>query len=782
MVLRRIARALRRAARSSRRAQAAVAPLEPRERRKRKRELILIFSLSAVLLILMGVELQITRFSRSLPFVNSIFFFGLLNLNLVILIALVWLIFRNIGKLFMERRRRVLGARLKTKLVLAFLAFSIIPTVLLFIISALYINSSFDKWFSLKIQNTFQASLEITQHFYREKEQTARHFADHLARNMKRTLESEARPLPRQAQKVRAFLSEQRELLALDAVEYYFDPLDERAVAQNEALPDFKDSYPRLSLDLLQRAFGGETVTTTQHVGAGDLIRCLVPARKAGEIVGVVAVGSYVPVNLVDKVDEIALVFDDYKDTNPLKYPMKTSYLLVLILITLVIIFVAIWVGLYLARELTDPVERLVRGAELVGSGNLDVAIMSPGHDEISVLVESFNRMTRDLREGRERLIEAGADLERRRLQLEAVLANVGTGVVVVDQSGAITTFNRSVSSLLQLSPDAVLGKSYASIFTEALEPLREVIHRASLPDASQVADLTQWNLRRGDDVRALAAVATALRDGGVNWGVVVVIDDMTLLVKNQREMAWREVARRIAHEIKNPLTPIKLSAQRLQRKFGGIRGREGAVLLECTETIIRHTDELKEMVNEFSNFARFPEVSPALGDLNTAITEVVSLFTQAHPGVQFVLRLEDRLPEFEFDRDQIKRVMINLLDNAVSAVQGHALGRLRRIEIATHYHERLQIAVVEVSDNGPGIPEETRARVFEPYFSTKKEGTGLGLAIVKRIINDHDGFIRVHSVLGEGTQFLIELPTARRGTAALGNTINNHVEENPSH
>jgi two-component system nitrogen regulation sensor histidine kinase NtrY len=229
-------------------------------------------------------------------------------------------------------------------------------------------------------------------------------------------------------------------------------------------------------------------------------------------------------------------------------------------------------------------------------------------------------------------------------------------------------------------------------------------------------------------------------------------------------------VARRIAHEIKNPLTPIKLSAQRLQRRMSSYKGREAELLQECTETIIRHTDELKEMVNEFSNFARFPEVSPAPNDLNVAIREVVGLFETAHPSIRIVFVPEQRLPTFEFDRDQIKRVFINLFDNAVSALDSVPPGRLREIRLETHYNELLKMAVVTVRDSGPGMTEEVRNRVFEPYFSTKKDGTGLGLAIAKRIVNDHDGFIRVTSTADEGTQFLIELPTSiRHGLAESG-------------
>ncbi len=752
-----------------------ISPLEPRERRKRKREMWLIAFLSALMVGLTIAEFQLTQLSSTLPFVNSIFFFGLLNFNIIILVALFWLVFRNIGKLFIERRRKILGARLKTKLVIAFLGFSIIPTLVLFVISAMYINSSFDKWFSLKIQNTLQASLEITGTYYRNTDQTAMHFAEHLSNG----IGSRLRNGSGWPAWIEEYLDSQRELLALDAIEFYSDAFDERILSQRPTSTEALRFYPRLVLEHLDKAFAGEHVSVLQHVGTGDLIRCLAPVHAgslpSSPVIGVLTVNSYIPFSLRNKVDEIASVFEDYKGTNPLKYPMKTTYLVILIMMTLVIIFVAIWIGLYMARELTIPVERLVLGAQAVGAGNLDIAISGSGHDEIAVLVDSFNKMTRDLRESRESLIQAGADLEKRRLQLEAVLANVGTGVIAIDNKGEITTFNQAVSQLLQIEPDQALGQNYKNILTGEVLPLLVVIDRAfaaTLSGGSVLPEVGQWSFRQDGGLKNLAAVATSLRQGDTSWGVVVVIDDMTHLIKGQREMAWREVARRIAHEIKNPLTPIKLSAQRLQRRFGNYRGRDGALLKECTETIIRHTDELKEMVNEFSNFARFPEASPAPHDLNLVLVEVITLFKQAHPEIQMRSRLESKLPIFEFDRDQFKRVMINLLDNAVAALGGLNSGSLstipatirgKRIKIESHYNEQLQMAVIEVEDNGLGMTEEVKARVFEPYFSTKTEGTGLGLSIVKRIINDHDGFIRVRSTPGEGTQFLIEIPTTSR-------------------
>ncbi|MBL7715511.1 MAG: HAMP domain-containing protein [Bdellovibrionales bacterium] len=740
---------------------------EEKEKLKRRREWIAVAVLGFFFVLLTLAEFRLSRISSTLPFVNSIFFFGLLNVNIIILIALVWLVFRNVGKVFIERRSQILGSRLKTKLVISFLGFSIIPTLTLFFISALYINSSFDKWFSIKIQNTLQASLDITQTFYKNSDSTAMHFAEHLSSLISRRL-----PGGGSLEGLGPFLRQQRELLALDAVEFYSDPLDERLIAHRPLTTELNQTFPRLPLDLLDRAFNGEQVSAIHHVGSGDLIRCLFPIKlsKTNKVVGITVVNTYIPASLINKADEIASVFDDYRDVNPLKYPMKTTYFVILIMITLVILVVATWAGLYIARELTVPVERLVQGAKEVGAGNLDVTVQSVGKDEISVLVESFNKMTHDLRDNREMLTQASADLEKRRMQLETVLANVGTGVLVVDRNGEITTFNFALSQLLQIPQDQALGKNFHSIFSGETEPLERVVRRSLAIEgpitqiqAETLAKDTaeQWTFKGQESSRNLSAIATPLwgPDSSRPWGVVIAVDDMTTVVKGQREMAWREVAKRIAHEIKNPLTPIKLSAQRLQRRLGHFQGQDAVLLKECTETIVKHTDELKEMVNEFSNFARFPEASPAPHDLNSALSEVTRLFDQAHPEVHLSFEPDPSLPIFEFDRDQMKRVLINLLDNAVGALAGQN-DKPKVIRVQTRFRPELEMAILLVQDNGPGMDDEVKDRVFEPYFSTKEGGTGLGLSIVKRIVNDHDGFVRVQSATAEGTQFLVELPT----------------------
>jgi two-component system nitrogen regulation sensor histidine kinase NtrY len=736
--------------------------LEPREQRKRKRERILIVGLTFLVIALTLVEFKLSRISSSLPFVNSIFFFGLINFNIVIAVALLWLIFKNVGKIFLERRSRLLGSRLKTKLVTAFIGFSIIPTLTLFLISVLYINQSFDKWFSLKIQNTLQSSLEISSLYYNNAEQRSDHFATLIASQLNAHFNTRSKKNKTKIQ-LEPFLEQVRTTYALNAVELYTDPLNRPLLAvDRESKQSTAESYARLPLDRLQQIFSGSKKTFVQNVSSADLVRSAAPIvdYTSGKVKAAVVVSVFIPVNLTAKAGQIANVAQDYKETNPLQYPIKTTYLVILILITLLLIFAEIWMGLYLARELTVPVERLVKAAQDVGRGRLDIVIEKTGDDEIAVLVDSFNSMTSDLRDNQYKL-------RQRTQQLEAILANIAAGVVLIDDQGKILTINNSALKLLDLPLQDYFQHPLVDVVTlPDYQTLLDSLN-AALKNAPAADRELSWTAKVQGEIRNLTITSTALREKGKTWGSVGVIDDLTLIMKGQRENAWREVAKRIAHEIKNPLTPIKLSAQRLQRRLRDLPGKDGQLLQECTHIIIEHTDELKEMVNEFSNFARFPEVSPTPNQLNDLIQETLQLYSSAHPEVHFVMTLEPLLPIFEIDKEQMRRVLMNLLDNAIAAIK-HAESKPERIEIETHYNQILDHAALIIRDNGLGMSEEIQARAFEPYFSTKNQGTGLGLAIVKRIINDHGGYIRVTSIDQSsseprqkwGTTFHIDLPT----------------------
>ncbi len=738
---------------------------------KRRRERWLILLVLIILIATTYFEVRLSNLSQRLPFVNSVFFFGLVNFNIMLLMVLVLLIARNVGKIFLERRRQILGSRLKTKLVLSFLSFSIFPTIILFLISSLYINSSFDKWFSLKIQNTLQTSLEMTQTYYKS---TSR-VAQYLATQVSHEIRARWPVLTRQAGKgasFHRFLDNIRTHSAVDYVEVYTGPLAERVVAAEAGPGDLDTRVPRLPLDVLTKVFKGEKVTLVQHISGADLIRAAAPLTglRRGQY-AVVAVTFVIPASLVNRVDEISSVFQDYKETNPLKYPVKTTYFIILIMMTVLILFVSIWIGLYLARELTVPLERLVKATQRISQGELDFQVLNIGHDEIAKLTESFNQMTTELNRHRSELEEKNGELAEKNAYVEALLSSISAGVIAIDRAGYVVLVNPSALRLLNLAEENLLGRHIDEVSKNGQWPFSELFRTALKGPTSEVLERQFFVGHKSDseEERSNLKVTASFFRGGI----ILVVDDASQLARVQRETAWREVARRIAHEIKNPLTPIKLSAQRIQRRLDHLEPNERQVAHECIHTIIKNVDELRDMVNEFSHFARLPALKPSKNQINDVIHEALILYREAHKNIAFQEALSSDLPEMIFDRDQIKRVLVNLIDNATNALHGEVASETLstssekaplilnpKIKVSTRFDPTIQLMTLEVEDNGPGIPENLLNRLFEPYFSTRTDGTGLGLAIVKRIISDHDGFVRVQSVQGRGTKFIIELPT----------------------
>jgi two-component system nitrogen regulation sensor histidine kinase NtrY len=340
---------------------------------------------------------------------------------------------------------------------------------------------------------------------------------------------------------------------------------------------------------------------------------------------------------------------------------------------------------------------------------------------------------------------------------METVLRNVSAGVISIDQNGVITTINRAAEKMLNINTARVLAQRYMGLLdAEHLILVDEILRE--LHESNEGFIEKQIELTIKDSVRTFLMATTSISDDeGNDMGIVVVFEDLTQLQKAERAAAWREVARRMAHEIKNPLTPVQLSAQRLQKKFGGLVGEDSGVFQECTNTIISQVDVLKNLVDEFSRYARMPVTTPVMSDLNDVITDAVTLYQDAHKGIIFVFNKSVDIPRLNLDPAQIKRVMINLLDNSIAAVNKSD----GRIEISTSYNGSRHRALVEVADNGIGIPAAYKGKMFEPYFSTKRSGTGLGLAIVNSIIADHHGNVSVRDNRPRGTVVAFELPVA---------------------
>lgn len=733
-------------------------PLPPAETRKRRREWFVVIGLFTLVFLSLRYQGKLFSLTTEIPLSGNILVLALINLNILLIIICLFLVVRNIFKLWMERRGAIPGAKLRSKLVLAFVALSLIPTLLLFLVSAGLITSSIENWFNRQIEEAIEESLEVAQTYYKNSASNALYYAEQISQIVKDEKLLNEENLP----SLISLIHQKQREYNLGVVEVFSATNEELVRALNPQVPPAEFTDP--GSDSIREALQGNRFTRISPIGKADLIRGIVPVYSnwnPEDVVGVVVVNYYVPYSLVNKMKEINLSFEQYRNAKLLKGRIQTGYVLSLLLIALVIVLLATWAGFYLARGITEPIKELAEATNKVAEGNLDVTIPRESNDEIGSLVTSFNMMTTDLRQSQQTIRQANLDLqgsnlelEQRRRYMETVLANVTAGVISINSHGVITTINKFAAKLLRLKTDQIVGKN----FREVLDPDHLPLVRDLLRDlisSGKDSLRRQVNIELGDTRLTLLVNVTTLKDDNQEFmGTVVVFDDLTELLKAQRMAAWREVARRIAHEIKNPLTPIQLSAQRLRRRYQGNFGEEDTVFDECTRMIIKQVEELKTLVNEFSNFARMPASKPTSNNLNEVVAEALVLFQEGHRDIDFRFNPDQTLPLFSLDREQIKRVVINLLDNAVTAVDQGG-----KIELATNYSPQLQLATLTVSDNGCGITEADKPRLFEPYFSTKKSGTGLGLAIVSTIISDHNGYIRVRDNEPRGTRFIVELP-----------------------
>jgi two-component system nitrogen regulation sensor histidine kinase NtrY len=718
------------------------------ETRRRRREKFIVVIVFGFLIGFTAIEVHLLRLSVKLPFVNSIFFFGLMNINIVLIMLLLFLVFRNAVKLILDEKKGRLGSRLKTRLVFCFVLFAIIPTILLFSVSAFYIKNSFDKWFSIKVGGTLQKSIEVVKNYYENTERNASHFARKIAFALEGTSRAKD-PLEPLLKK----LQEARLEYGLDAVEFHADPFSPRTLSVH---PEKSDVVPPASLETLQRAFAGTNECKIQNVGAGELVRC---GAFLGAGKGVIFADYFIPMSLASQLSEISLTYEDYKSDNPLNYPIKSTYFAILSMVTLLILFSATWTGFYVARRLTVPLEELSKGTEQIAQNNLDYQIPSSGSDELAKLIDSFNRMTRDLKSNKTDIEATHAslksineELNHRRRYIEVLLESVQSGVISLNEHGKISMVNPAASDLLKVPSQDLVGKPYWAIIPEEHRGEFREILLAVYGTAKPVR--RELRIRAGSEWVTLLVTLSVLRDENrKQMGVVAVFDNVTELQKVQRMTAWREVAKRIAHEIKNPLTPIQLSVQRLRRRYLEKINDDGT-FENATQIILTEVDSLKTLVNEFSSFARMPELQQIPDDLNEITLEAVSLFRAAHENIVFDLNLSMDLALMELDRAQLKRVLINLFDNAVAAMTGEG-----RIKVSTSHEKELGVVRLTVADEGCGIAEEAYGQLFEPYFSTKEGGTGLGLAIVQRIVTDHGGFVRASANAPAGTRFVIEFP-----------------------
>ncbi|MGD0886445.1 MAG: ATP-binding protein [Thermodesulfovibrionales bacterium] len=630
----------------------------------------------------------------------------LFNVNIIALLTLMFFVGKNLAKLYIERKQKVLGSQFKTKIVAIFVILTSIPSVLLFLGASGLVIKYIDRWFTPQFREPIDSTMSIASSIY----ETQR----------RKTLEAA------------------RTIIAQGSL-----PMEYTVIHLTE-LPDNPS-------EVIKEAFEGKEGTEVVSSDDGDTVRAVVPDVLGSK--GILIVESRVPADITRNVEKIKSAYEDYIKLEAWKQPLQLNVLLSLGFLTLLVIFMALWVSLRLSRGITEPIQSLAQATGEVAAGNLDVSISVEREDEIGLLINSFNHMVKELKEGKESLQEAYSESNRRRLSMETILENIQSGVISLDADGKSTTINRAACAILNVEPEDVIGKNYREILSGIKsDSLQELIRGITMKSLGSV-EKEVWASIKGK--RTLLRVSImGLRDATSHYlGILVVFDDLTDVIKAQRALAWQEVARRIAHEIKNPLTPIKLSTERMLKKWEQKDKDFGHVFERSTKTIIREVDSLRGLVDEFSRFGKMPEIIKSPTSIAGIIDEVVNLYRD-YKDFAITVTIPAHTPLIDMDGEQFKRVLINLFDNAI-----HAMDRNGNIFVTVRIDSAANKVGIDVADDGPGIREEDKERLFLPYFSTKDGGTGLGLAIASRIIAEHRGYLRVGDNEPRGTVFTIEIP-----------------------
>lgn len=736
---------------------------------KQKRKLIRRVVFICILLIPLFIYLQslLLKGKVELPIDNNILIFALININVLLVLFVLFLVLRNLAELLFERKVNRLGSKLKTKLIASFLSLTLIPTILLFFVAIQFVSTSMDYWFNASIEKSLTESLKLAQSLLHEKKEQVTLMSSRIGAQLdNRNL---AKKGPKKLTKILVDILDSNIIVGPDSLTLLHSDKDLEVSAKGANLKAMiLPKIPLATLKKVRSEQGWETII--QESKTGDLVRCVREIKPKDDSAGklILVTSLLVRNDRLARMTEISQGIEGYRQLKHFKEPFKFWLLIILLIVTLLVVFAAVWFGLYISKGITEPLEKLVVATQRVADGDLEFEMARDSNDEMGMLVDSFNKMTDNLYSSNQKLAEthnalekSSQESEQRRRYTEIILQNVSAGVISLDEQGQITTINRFAEKLLNIDKTLFIGLKYRDV----LPPYQGDIVDGFIEELRVTGKITvEQHLKLnvlGKNYSLLINFTRLEDENSRPVGFVLVFDNLTKLEKMQRMAAWREVARRIAHEIKNPLTPIQLSAQRLRRRYPDILQETNSVFDQCTNTIITQVDELKRLVSEFSQFARMPRVHKSIDNLTKLAKETIFLYQEAHKNITLTCRELDPIPDFSFDAEQIKRSLINLLDNAVAVLPNGG-----KIDIELSVNEDGDNVFLKVYDNGPGITKENKLKLFEPYFSTKKTGTGLGLAIVSTIISDHNGYIRVQDNSPTGSIFIIELPMHQRDRA----------------
>lgn len=681
------------------------------------------------------------------------------NVILILLFVLIVLITRHLVKLYNERKSRIIGSRFQTKLIIAFLILALVPSVLLFTVASKLFTYSIGTWFNIQVEQTLEQSMDVAREYYSHLEKGAisrTHYIEGLIKRQELYLQENRERLTR--------------LVTQKVSEYQLGGLIVYDNHHEIVVSRFNQSMAPDGIDLnykslLQKSTEGEGVAEFMTSSKGNFLTVAVPLTETindkVSVWGYIVTLTQVPWNTYLKIESIRNTFENYKQQSFLQLPVSASYYITFLMITLLILFSAIWLGFYMARGITIPIQQLADGTRRIAEGDLDFKIDIQAKDEIGILVDSFNKMTQQLRESHihvqrahENLKMTNIELDRRRNYIETILENIGAGVISIDKRGRITTFNRAAEKILSIKAQNIFGSTYKDIFDPSYhEPIRAMIRQMNSQRKESLEE--QIDVRVADINLTLLVNIQVLRDQGRKYlGLVIVFDNLTQMIKAQKIAAWKEVAQGIAHEIKNPLTPIQLNTQRLLKKFDEDKKGFAKVFHESIGIISQEVDAMKDLLNEFLKFARMPTPNPRPTSLHKILEDVHILYADQCQDITIKKYFDLNLGLINIDEEQIRRVFINLFENAIDALNGEG-----EISITTSMDDSKNFVHIEFCDTGMGIAPEDRDKLFLPHFTTKKRGTGLGLAIVNRIILDHDGLIYVKDNHPRGTIFVIDLP-----------------------
>jgi two-component system nitrogen regulation sensor histidine kinase NtrY len=738
----------------------AASPKRPEEEPSSRRKAIILLAIGSFLLF--GILLSQSSFD--LPFLNpdtnqQLLFFASLSLLIFLLfVLLTFVLVRNLLKLFTERRLGVLGSKFRTRLVVASLLLSFLPIIMMFFFAYGLMNRSIDKWFSRPVEEVREDTAAMASMLSKYASLNARSEATSIA----------AAPETQRAFAMRSFSPVVNEFRRREPTLQggFAVAIQDGNAEASFGLPA---SWPTLKAKIPMERLLGESPV---HLN-WEQTDYIVGSARVGDQ-GMILIAMPLPVKFSETVRQVEASQKRYFELAAQRRWVRRTYMGLLLLVTVLVLFATTWLALFLSKLVTRPVAALAEATQEISRGRLDYRVEVTAADEIGDLVRSFNRMAEELETSRHQidassreLSAANAALEQRRRHIETILESIPTGVLSLDASGHVTHLNDALLRMFHPTGGAsgfLIGGLLQDIFppdvSEDLEPLLRRADRMGTTTTQLEIILPRAKFN-------VAVTVASLQHEGRGLGYVLVFEDLSDLLKAQKQAAWREVARRVAHEIKNPLTPIALSAERIKRHLDRHTRLDSAsmeMLHGCAETIAGAVETVRTLVDEFSTLARFPAAQPQPANINSIVESALAMFNGRLENIRVRTALAPDLPRVMADPEAIKRALANLVDNAAEALQGSLL---QEIEITTSLAASRDVVEISVTDTGHGVTQELKERLFLPYFSTKKRGTGLGLAIVSRIIEDHHGSIRVEENRPVGARFVVELPNATETVAA---------------